>query len=323
MKNSQLAHVWAQQTKESGKGSNMFFEGRSIYSYGKHYLIATFKTNHKGESCVLINSESYSHSTGQHTSYVSQAVSNKLIFRLPISLEDTEHESISVKRKDELWLHYSIKATQLRDKIKGCKTLNTLESTYTAYTHLCEQANAFSSFFSYPNRLQVFKSIEAIYENKKASFIAQIALKETPEYKAKQEQAKAKRLAREAQLMKEDISRWFKHESLLYYTPRDFPNIYLRLTGIALYGDKPTHIETSQGASFPISDAIEAFKIIKAHKKLVDTKDLLETVFYDTAKPELGDFTIDSIDNNGNVKAGCHFVKYEEIERMAKLLNLI
>lgn len=37
MNNSMVAHLWANEKKESGKGSNLFFEGRSIYSYGYHF----------------------------------------------------------------------------------------------------------------------------------------------------------------------------------------------------------------------------------------------------------------------------------------------
>lgn len=39
MNNSMVAHLWANEKKESGKGSNLFFEGRSIYSYGYHFEV--------------------------------------------------------------------------------------------------------------------------------------------------------------------------------------------------------------------------------------------------------------------------------------------
>lgn len=32
MNNSMVAHLWANEKKESARGSNLFFEGRSIYS---------------------------------------------------------------------------------------------------------------------------------------------------------------------------------------------------------------------------------------------------------------------------------------------------
>lgn len=34
MNNSMVAHLWAHEQEESASGSNFFFEGTSIYSYG-------------------------------------------------------------------------------------------------------------------------------------------------------------------------------------------------------------------------------------------------------------------------------------------------
>lgn len=39
MNNYMVAHLWANEKKESARGSNFFFEGESIYSYGYHYQI--------------------------------------------------------------------------------------------------------------------------------------------------------------------------------------------------------------------------------------------------------------------------------------------
>ena len=47
MNNSMVAHLWANEKKESARGSNLFFEGRSIYSYGYHFEVAhTDSKNH-------------------------------------------------------------------------------------------------------------------------------------------------------------------------------------------------------------------------------------------------------------------------------------
>ena len=36
MNNSMVAHLWANEMKEFANGSNFYFEGESIYSYGSH-----------------------------------------------------------------------------------------------------------------------------------------------------------------------------------------------------------------------------------------------------------------------------------------------
>lgn len=35
MNNSMVAHLWANEKQESANGSNFYFEGESIYSYGQ------------------------------------------------------------------------------------------------------------------------------------------------------------------------------------------------------------------------------------------------------------------------------------------------
>lgn len=78
--NSQLCHVWSEQKQPHGKGSNLFFEGDSIYSYGRHYLAAKIYTNKKGKKLVLVNGDGYSISTAKHLSYIRSALSGKLDF---------------------------------------------------------------------------------------------------------------------------------------------------------------------------------------------------------------------------------------------------
>lgn len=39
MNNSTVAHLWAHEQEESASGSNFFFVGTSIYSYGHHFEV--------------------------------------------------------------------------------------------------------------------------------------------------------------------------------------------------------------------------------------------------------------------------------------------
>ena len=65
---AEVAHFWANQVQEEGRAGNMFFEGDVIYSYGKHFPIATFTTTPSGQKVILFNAASYSISTSQHQS---------------------------------------------------------------------------------------------------------------------------------------------------------------------------------------------------------------------------------------------------------------
>jgi len=69
--NKDLAQLWAQQTVKEAKGSNFFFEGRTIYSYGYHFPIARIDPENK---VVTITIATYSVSTARHKSLVRQAI---------------------------------------------------------------------------------------------------------------------------------------------------------------------------------------------------------------------------------------------------------
>ena len=63
MNNSMVAHLWANEKKESARGSNFFFEGRSIYSYGYHFEVGRIVRNKCGKKAYLLNDKYYSSST--------------------------------------------------------------------------------------------------------------------------------------------------------------------------------------------------------------------------------------------------------------------
>jgi hypothetical protein len=86
---SETCHVWASQQQDEGRGSNIFFEGNVIYSYGYHYKMACIH----GKT-VLINSSGYSSSTAKHTCHTRRAVSHLATIDCPLvdPRDASEHE---------------------------------------------------------------------------------------------------------------------------------------------------------------------------------------------------------------------------------------
>lgn len=54
MNNSMVAHLWANEKKESARGNKFFFEGKSIYSYGYHFEIGRIVRNKRGERRIWL-----------------------------------------------------------------------------------------------------------------------------------------------------------------------------------------------------------------------------------------------------------------------------
>lgn len=89
MNNSMVAHLWANEKKESGKGSNLFFEGRSIYSYGYHFEVGRIVRNKCGEKAYLLNDKYYSSSTCKHQRCVRSAIpTGSKVFSVGYNMSD-------------------------------------------------------------------------------------------------------------------------------------------------------------------------------------------------------------------------------------------
>lgn len=89
MNNSMVAHLWANEKKESARGSNLFFEGRSIYSYGYHFEVGRIVRNKCGEKAYLLNDEYYSSSTCKHQRCVRSAIpTDSKVFSVGYNMSD-------------------------------------------------------------------------------------------------------------------------------------------------------------------------------------------------------------------------------------------
>ena len=74
------AHAWAQQSQHEGREAarvlRIFFEGPTIYSYGRHFPIATFHQKKGGARVVLFTTRGYSNTTAAHIQAARGAISH-------------------------------------------------------------------------------------------------------------------------------------------------------------------------------------------------------------------------------------------------------
>lgn len=86
MDSRELFHLWANQSKPTAKSGNVFFEGDTCYSYGKHFPIATLKTLEDGTRVAFFNPSKYSVSTSRHQSYARQSVHGREVHAIKDAL---------------------------------------------------------------------------------------------------------------------------------------------------------------------------------------------------------------------------------------------
>lgn len=90
MNNSMVAHLRANEMGESAHGSNFYFEGESIYSYGRHFGVGRIVWNKRGEKAYLINDIYCSSSTNKHQHCVRNAIpTGSKVFSVGYNMSNT------------------------------------------------------------------------------------------------------------------------------------------------------------------------------------------------------------------------------------------
>lgn len=287
--NSQLAHVWAQQSQSSGRANNMYFEGDTIYSYGYHYKIARIVTV-RGKPMCFINANGYSNTTSRHTNDVVSAVSGLMpYFYVPgTALDSSPSEMVSaaVKRLK----------TSIDDRIKrALKQLKVVNVTYEFNTFkdwINDDVKAIHRLTG-KTTFKVNKAdIDAVKEHYKRRAVRYAELN-SPEMIAKREAAAIKR--KEAKQVKEikEFREGKKHsvQGLSY----------------ELLRKNSEEVVTSRGAKVSLVFAQRAYNIIQKR----GVKALLNK--------HIGHFTLNKIERiKGDtvLHIGCHRIKMSEIKNV-------
>lgn len=103
MNNSMVAHLWANEKRESANGSNFYFEGESIYSYGRHFEVGRIVRNKRGEKAYLINDTYYSSTTSKHQYYVREAIpTGSKVFSVGYNMSNTGNMAFVTGRLESI-----------------------------------------------------------------------------------------------------------------------------------------------------------------------------------------------------------------------------
>jgi hypothetical protein len=307
--NSELPHIWVHQGQSDGRGSNMFFSGTVIYSYGSHFPIAEIVNNARGDKAVMFTTDTYGPTTGRHCNEVRRAI--------PPSVP-TFHVDLSPGKDPARYAPELIEALEpsFRAALKAWNAHRSgaawkIKAAQKQY----EQVAAFLAFFDLPAIEHPVPHI--------ASLLEQVDIREAAEQIRKEEIHAAQRAkwladepiraaAAEARRVQQELDRAAREAHLLANVPLwqagqrvevPYLPILLRVEGL--------EVVTSRGARIPINRAKLAIALVR---------DVVATGIEWKANGrtfKLGMYAIDRIDVDGTVHAGCHVVKLDEIERLA------
>lgn len=307
----EIAHIWATQSQESARNSqgNFYFEGGTIYSYGKHFPIATIEGHD-----VFFTLGSYSNTTARHINNARAAVSHKNIiycFNVPVKYYDNKPLT-----KQSFTLTHEENTKQWKQNIKrifaelGNKKNRDISGRINEINRNIEQLSRYYEYFGLKIKDNELKTLLSIAT--KPDFVEQAR-----EAKTKQDAANEKRMKLAAKAYETYISLWRKYDDKglqdLPAKTKDLCNFYANniesFTRLR-YNAAEKRLETSKGVQIPAEIAKRAY--IQLNGCMEGTCNAIEV-------PVLH-YTITKTTKDAII-AGCHTIPKDDVRYIANLLN--
>lgn len=342
--NSMCAHVWAQLSQPHGRSGSMKFDGAVAYSYST--AVANIITPQGRRAVMLHLPNRWGVTTGQHLRHYQDAARHLPQFEVPqlftyaapirdAAPDATLHnENVAAltanyqKERDALlrvpadsWRVRAL-ATEDRDGRELPRDPADDSNVSAAHVTLCRLAGVLRDYaeafgivcdalpWQTDGDKIVARRDRILNDPKRAA--KQAAAAEARERAAAKRKAAAIEALRVAQLdAHERVGRWLAGEDVrLQYG--DVP----RERG-ALLRVKGESVQTSQGADAPVSHVRPAlaFWLRTTRDRLTYERDPA------MASVRLGHFRLDSIDADGNVRAGCHYITAATVRALVETLQ--
>lgn len=248
MTNSQVAHAWANQTKESGKNANgsLYFDHTgAIYSYGRHFMIAIHTKDYTGNPCILFTTKGYSNTTAKQKSIVGRAIPANIPVYYVENFPIDSWYNVELDRLFTVNLeHYKNTLTEYFNKIETARTRKT--SYIIAIDTILEELQNLSDAF----KIDIPETLQAFFEQRKEEKYNNI-LANDAEDRRKNELRKAEIYAKQDA---EALAKWRNYETTYLYTNRS-GFTYLRKSSAGVF--------TSQGIEISAFEAKQLFRWIE------------------------------------------------------------
>lgn len=287
---AQVAHAWAHQTGRAKTGHNVFYEGDTIYSYGRHYALARRVTAPDGTEVILVNGTNYSQSTNQQLGLVRGAISHLKSFtvRDPRTVDHpANYEDFLRKAQD-----YAAKSARAKKEWNR-------DHYISAAQEAVDDANAYAHIFGLPFGSVSLETIGVAIAGAEERIRQAQAAEAERRAKAEAERELRQRKERKA---------WQAGTSDYFYGRDAKGRAYMRVKG--------DELQTSEGASVPLDHAIRVFEAVK---KCRETKTNWKRNGH---RIPVGHFQVDEIHKDGSFKAGCHRFAWAEVKRVAASIGL-
>jgi hypothetical protein len=226
--NSEICHIYANQTQTEGRtpNSNLFFYNKKLYSYGHHFLLCEFLD----KNTVLINDTFYSSTTARHKNLVVNSTTHlKQYFKS----ETNSNEVLN-------FLETNILKYSRSRKYKNF------------YFNMIE--NILNNYFNFLEYKKLLTSSKKIKEHRKILKFRKSWINNKTQFETEILKADKKNKIREKIKNDKKLKNWKNHETQYLHTNSN--NAYLRVS------KNKKNIETSKGIKIDILEAKRVLKLI-------------------------------------------------------------
>jgi hypothetical protein len=282
-----VAHYWANKVQSEGRNSNssFFYEQDTIYSYGKHFAIATHYND-----VVLFTTRTYSNTTAKHIAKARAACSHKNIIYVS-NPSDTYYSG----RNEDVWVR------EIKSLFKSMLTARKPEIYYNQLLNILDNIQKYFKLINKKPNKELSGLVKQI-QSGSSEIVA--AAKIAKEKQNKQILANAKNAAKYIEL-------WRKHADS--DTIKDALGSkldgakqflgHMGITSLRLNGD---NIETSKGVAMPIPVA-----------KRYLANFLVGQI---NVGDEILNYRVNSVSKK-HIEIGCHNIPLSEIEWLNNNIN--
>ena len=302
--NSELPHIWAAESQNSGRNSNgsFYFEGPTIYSYGSHFPIATIKGN-----TVFFTLRIYSNTTAKHISKACSAVSHKTFINVwYVPTGNFEYLATTHEANLTAWKRELSKVV----KELGNKRIRNIGSRVNEAERVIAQIDAYCQYFKLPVKDKELKKLIQTAKNPQFVEMARAAA----EKQAAAHEKKVKEAARAYDIYiemwrerrDEEIKELPDNTKALINFYANQAAAYTRLR----FNPDTERVETSKGVEIPAEIAKRAYFSLNGCLKS-SCNDLSIPVLHYTITETGKDY----------IKAGCHTIPKSDVQYIATVLK--
>lgn len=321
---AEVAHIWAQQNQNNGRTSkgHCFFEGAFIWSYGKHYCLGAILTNKKGEKLAVLNDDNSSlttngqrHEVRSAACHYNRAYTTHGVLYLLYCFRSSPLADYSAALVRDVGKHSTQALIAAAKSAAARRKAALIENDIAEGLRVFENGKTLLAFYGLKPCRNSARLAEKLRSNH-AAVLKQHARAIAKEKKEREKAAKLRQAENDAKALAA-LDKWRKGERLEYIENKELFSASFIALRVNNWADSvEPYIESSRNASFPVAHALKAFPLIRAQREKGEALDLSGHTI------KLGSYGIDAIAANGDVKAGCHFVKWAEIELIARQLKV-